>query len=53
MQSWAKPVPSANALVRKRVLVTGSTGSFGHAMVRHFLEKGSFQEIRIFSRDEL
>ena len=52
-QNWVKPVSIANALAGKRVLVTGGTGSFGHAVVRRFLEEGSFQEIRIFSRDEL
>ena len=34
------------------VLITGGTGSFGHAMVRHLLETAECQEIRIFSRDE-
>lgn len=48
-----KPVPIANALEGKRVLITGGTGSFGYAVVRRFLEEGPFQEIRIFSRDEL
>ena len=48
-----KPVPIANALKGKRVLITGGTGSFGHAVVRRFLKEGSFLEIRIFSRDEL
>ena len=52
-QNWVKPVSITNALAGKRVLVTGGTGSFGHAVVRRFLEEGSFQEIRIFSRDEL
>lgn len=33
------------------LLVTGGTGSFGHAIVRRFL-KTSIGEIRIFSRDE-
>ncbi len=35
----------------KVVLITGGTGSFGHAVLRRFL-KGSIGEIRIFSRDE-
>ena len=48
-----EPIPFGKALAGKRVLVTGGTGSFGHAVVRRFLEEGSFQEIRIFSRDEL
>ena len=35
----------------KTVLVSGGTGSFGHAVVRRFLAHG-VGEIRIFSRDE-
>lgn len=35
----------------KRVFVTGGTGSFGQAAVRHLLKLGA-QEVRIFSRDE-
>ena len=34
----------------KTLLITGGTGSFGNAVLRHFL--GRFKEIRIFSRDE-
>src|SRR5687768_11162157 len=33
------------------LLITGGTGSFGHAVLRRFLES-SITEIRIFSRDE-
>ena len=33
------------------LLITGGTGSFGHAVLRRFLES-SVEEIRIFSRDE-
>lgn len=33
------------------LLITGGTGSFGHAVLRTFLETG-VREIRIFSRDE-
>lgn len=33
------------------VLISGGTGSFGHAMVDHLL-RGSCKEIRVFSRDE-
>jgi UDP-N-acetylglucosamine 4,6-dehydratase/5-epimerase len=33
------------------LLVTGGTGSFGHAVVRRYLDS-SLREIRIFSRDE-
>lgn len=35
----------------KTLLVTGGTGSFGHAVVRRFLNTG-IKEIRILSRDE-
>lgn len=34
------------------ILITGGTGSFGHAMARRLLKRG-IREIRIFSRDEL
>jgi len=35
----------------KILLITGGTGSFGNAVVNHFL-RSDFDEIRIFSRDE-
>jgi UDP-N-acetylglucosamine 4,6-dehydratase len=35
----------------RTLLVTGGTGSFGNAVVRHFLKSG-LREIRVFSRDE-
>jgi UDP-N-acetylglucosamine 4,6-dehydratase len=35
----------------KTLLITGGTGSFGHAVVEHLLHS-DFAEIRIFSRDE-
>lgn len=35
----------------KTLLITGGTGSFGHAVVRRFLRTG-IKEIRILSRDE-
>jgi UDP-glucose 4-epimerase len=35
----------------KTLLITGGTGSFGHAVLRHFLTS-DVAEIRIFSRDE-
>jgi UDP-N-acetylglucosamine 4,6-dehydratase/5-epimerase len=38
-------------LVSKVVLVTGGTGSFGHAVVARFLQT-DVAEIRVFSRDE-
>jgi UDP-N-acetylglucosamine 4,6-dehydratase len=35
----------------KTLLITGGTGSFGHAVLQRFLDS-DFKEIRIFSRDE-
>ncbi|HAZ11704.1 MAG: UDP-glucose 4-epimerase [Bdellovibrionales bacterium GWA2_49_15] len=35
----------------KTLLITGGTGSFGNAVLRHFI-KTEIKEIRIFSRDE-
>jgi UDP-glucose 4-epimerase len=35
----------------KTLLITGGTGSFGHAVLKHFLDS-NLREIRIFSRDE-
>ena len=34
------------------LLITGGTGSFGHAVLEKFLPTDVFSEIRIFSRDE-
>lgn len=34
------------------LLITGGTGSFGNAVLNHFLHTDHFKEIRIFSRDE-
>lgn len=36
----------------KTLLITGGTGSFGHAVLHRFLHSEHFKEIRIFSRDE-
>jgi UDP-N-acetylglucosamine 4,6-dehydratase/5-epimerase len=36
----------------KIILITGGTGSFGNAFVRHLLKNRGIKEIRIFSRDE-
>ncbi|MBY0244251.1 MAG: polysaccharide biosynthesis protein [Sphingobacteriaceae bacterium] len=36
----------------KTLLITGGTGSFGHAVLNRFLLTDHFSEIRIFSRDE-
>jgi UDP-N-acetylglucosamine 4,6-dehydratase len=37
---------------RKKLLITGGTGSFGNAVLQRFLHTDHFSEIRIFSRDE-
>jgi len=43
---------TAESGIRDRVvMITGGTGSFGHAVTRRFLREGA-GEIRIFSRDE-
>lgn len=39
-------------LKNKTLLITGGTGSFGHAVLYRFLHTDHFSEIRIFSRDE-
>ena len=39
-------------LINKTLLITGGTGSFGHAVLNRFLLTNHFSEIRIFSRDE-
>lgn len=39
-------------LKNKIILITGGTGSFGNAVLKRFLDKEDFKEIRIFSRDE-
>ena len=36
----------------KRILITGGTGSFGNAFIRHMMSKGGVGEIIVFSRDE-
>lgn len=43
--------PSAVDSLNGILLITGGTGSFGHAVLRRFLAS-DIQEIRIFSRDE-
>lgn len=35
----------------KTLLITGGTGSFGHAVLKHFMHS-DIGEIRIFSRDK-
>jgi len=39
-------------ILNKILLITGGTGSFGNAVLRRYLNKDFFKEIRIFSRDE-
>ena len=41
-----------SAFANKTLLITGGTGSFGNAVLEHFLES-DIGEIRVFSRDEL
>jgi UDP-N-acetylglucosamine 4,6-dehydratase len=41
-----------NKEVKKKLLITGGTGSFGNAVVQRFLHFDEYDEIRIFSRDE-
>ena len=38
--------------MKKKLLITGGTGSFGNAVLNRFLNSDEFSEIRIFSRDE-
>ena len=40
-----------NALSKRKLLITGGTGSFGNAVLKKFLDS-NISEIRIFSRDE-
>jgi UDP-N-acetylglucosamine 4,6-dehydratase/5-epimerase len=40
-------------LVGKSILITGGTGSFGKAFVRHVLEYSNPAKVIVFSRDEL
>ncbi|MBM3345040.1 MAG: NAD-dependent epimerase/dehydratase family protein [Betaproteobacteria bacterium] len=47
-----KNAPLANPFRNRTALVTGGTGSFGHAVIAPLLSRG-VREIRIFSRDEL
>lgn len=41
----------ANAFEGRVLVITGGTGSFGSAVLKHFIDSG-LAEIRIFSRDE-
>lgn len=42
-----------NQLSNASILVTGGTGSFGRAFIRHLLDEGGPRRVVIFSRDEL
>ena len=37
----------------EKLLITGGTGSFGHAFTQHVLQRQLFDEIIIYSRDEM
>ncbi len=39
-------------MIKKNLLITGGTGSFGNAVLKRYLGDDSFDEIRVFSRDE-
>jgi UDP-glucose 4-epimerase len=53
LQSHAmeSPLSPLAGLSRKKLLITGGTGSFGNAVLRKYLQS-DIAEIRIFSRDE-
>ena len=46
---WNKKI--INMFKGKTLLITGGTGSFGNAVLNHFVNS-DLKEIRIFSRDE-
>ena len=37
---------------RKKILITGGTGSFGSTLLKKIINDESYSEIRILSRDE-
>lgn len=49
-RSFLTPEPDLNG---RSILVTGGTGSFGHAFVRTVLDRFSPRRLIVFSRDEL
>ncbi len=53
MESSNLLAPDAIPLNDSRVLITGGTGSFGHAFVRYITENYSPARLVVFSRDEL
>ncbi|RVU36980.1 UDP-N-acetylglucosamine 4,6-dehydratase (inverting) [Hwanghaeella grinnelliae] len=50
MRSFTNPEMDLNG---KNILVTGGTGSFGHAFVKSVIERYTPERLIIFSRDEL
>ena len=46
------PIPKPD-LDGKSILVTGGTGSFGKALIRHLLKTAKPRRLAVFSRDEL
>ncbi|MEJ2374203.1 MAG: UDP-N-acetylglucosamine 4,6-dehydratase (inverting) [Pseudolabrys sp.] len=51
LKTLSAPFPEAD-LTDKSVLITGGSGSFGQAFVRHVLESSKPDRLIIFSRDE-
>jgi len=49
-RTFGIPTPDLDS---KSLLITGGTGSFGRAFVKHVLEKSAPDRIIVFSRDEL
>ena len=41
-----------SAFNNKTLMITGGTGSFGHAVLKPFSDLSDIGQIRIFSRDE-
>ncbi len=39
--------------MKKRILITGGTGTFGKAFVKYSLNKSDIEKIFVFSRDEM
>ena len=39
-------------LKNSSILITGGTGSFGKSVLKKYINNNTFNEIRIFSRDE-
>ena len=39
--------------MKKRILITGGTGTFGKAFVKHSSKKKDIEKIFVYSRDEM